>query len=228
MSFHVFFSFSQGLAERIRVPAGLKRTIMEHVEDVESALGLKRTRYKKNPVHWDTFDPEYRNGFPSVDDETLCRAVQAHNAWVRGIYYTIAKYAKEPYKGKGGEWLTPKDAQKFWHGLEMLDVDPHRWTMEYYRDQMDHVYEVMRGREDRGVTFDAKPLDPQQASAVVNLFAVYLDSNDLRLTVPNDRDYLASSYDGGYSWCEKCGAVASDDVGFCKKRKCPINAELQE
>jgi hypothetical protein len=48
MSYHVFFDFSSGLAQRLRVPAGTKKAIIQHIEEVERVLGLKRTQYEKN------------------------------------------------------------------------------------------------------------------------------------------------------------------------------------
>ena len=231
MSYHVFFGFSSGLAKPIRVPAGTKKEIIEHVEEVESVLGLKRTQYEDNPIHWDHWDPEYRNGFPSVDNKTLCKTVQHHNSWVRSLYRDFAEYSEKPFKsskGKRGEWITPKDAQKFWHGLVELHVEVSRWTPDYYIDRMEHLYEVMRGRESEGVTFGAKTLTEKQAAAVINIFSPFLDHDDRRLDVPNGYDYLASSYDGGYTWCEKCGAVAEGNEGRCRKRKCPLREEFGE
>ena len=231
MSYHVFFGFSSGLAEPIRVPVGTKKSIIEHVEEVESVLGLKRTKYEDNPVHWDHWDPEYRNGFPSVEDKTLCETVQYHNGWVRSLYRDFAEWSEKPFKsskGHRGEWITPKDAQKFWHGLVELRVSTDRWTADYYIARMEHLYEVMRGRESEGVTFGTKALTTKQAAAVINIFSPYLDHDDRRLDVPNGYDYLASSYDGGYDWCEKCGAMRPEDADACRKRKCPIRAERGE
>ena len=61
-----------------------------------------------------------------------------------------------------------------------------------------------------------------------NIFSTFLDKDDRRLDVPKGYDYLASSYDGGYTWCEKCGAVLPEDADACRKRKCPIRAERGE
>ena len=231
MSYHVFFDFSSGLAKSLKVPAGTKQSIKEHVEEIERILGLKRTKYESNPTHWDHFDPEYRNGFPSVDDETLCKTVQGHNAWVRSLYRNFGEWAEKPFKGSKGkraETISTMDAEKFWHALTELSVGPSRWTPDYYIDRMEHLYEVIRGRESEGVTFGAKALTTKQAAAVINMFSPFLDSGDRRLDVPNGYDYLASSYDGGYDWCEKCGPMHPDDVDGCRKRKCPIRAERGE
>jgi hypothetical protein len=127
--------------------------------------------------------------------------------------------------GWKSEKLTPEDAAEFWHGLETLEVPRTQWTREYYTARMESLYEVMRGRESDGVSFDEKPLSPRQAAQVINIFSPFLDDHDCRLDVPKDRDYLASSYDGGYDWCEKCGAVTPEDGDRCCKRKCPIRAE---
>lgn len=227
MSFHVFFSFSTGLAETLTVPKGTKATFLSHVEEVETTLGLKRETFGEGEearIAWNHWDDNWKRGFPDVDDKALCETVRQHNEWVRWVYGRFAAWSKAPVAD--GETLTPDDAKTFWHGLSTLSVDPARWTREYYIDRMEHMYEVMRGREHEGVTFDEKALTQKQCSAVIRLFENFLDSNDCRLDVPNGRDYLASSYDGGYDWCEKCGPVHPDDIGACRKRKCPLASEL--
>jgi hypothetical protein len=227
MSYHVFFAFSTGLKSPLQVPAGTKARILAHVEGVEETLGLKRTKYKDNPVHWDSFDAEWRAGWPSVDDKTLCETIEEHNDFVRRLYHSIARWSKEPVEG--GEILTPEDAAEFWHGLSLLSVPPNRWTKDYYRSRMEALYEVMRGREAEGITFDEKALTPKQAGAVIRLFSQFLDPQDLQLEVIAGQDRLGSSYYGDYDWCEKCGqAMDPDDGAYCRKRKCPLAAAAKE
>lgn len=223
MSYSVFFDFSTGLERPVLVPAGTTKAIMEHVERVEATLGLKRTQSGQDDqraIYWDHFDPEYRQGFPSVVDDILCTTIQTHNDWVRMLFASLSEWATNPIVG--GETMTPEDAKLFWHGLQLLTVNPDRWTRKYYVHRMEHLYEVMRGREHEGVLFDAKKLSEKQAAAVIRVFAEYLDAFDMRLDVPRERDYLASSYDGGYDWCEGCGAITPDDASACRKRKCPL------
>jgi len=74
---------------------------------------------------------------------------------------------------------------------------------------------------------DAKALTPKQAAMVIRIFEQWLDPADLRLDVPKGYDHLESSYDGGYVWCEKCGAVSPDEAYSCKKRGCPIRDEAK-
>jgi hypothetical protein len=238
MSFHVFFSFSSGFSAPLKVPKGTKQSYIEHVERVEKTLGLKRTKYKDNPIHWESFNRD----LSKIDDEVLCETLQQHNAWVRECYNNLGFWSKHPFTiGKGyedqgpnktypagwaAETITPEDAQLFWHGFEQIEVPVEKWTQEYYVNRMQHLYEVMRGRDSEGVCFDEKPLTEKQAAAVIRIFDQYLDAHDMRLDVPRDRDYLASSYDGGYDWCEKCGcAVHPDDIGDCAKKKCPLREE---
>jgi hypothetical protein len=227
MSFQVFFMFASGLATPLKVPSGTKQRIIDHVLEVEKVLSLKREKFEDNSVHWDHFDDNYRNGFPSVtDDEILCSTIRDHNEWVRSVYKDFADWAEKPVAD--GETITPDDAQEFWHGFSELTVPLARWTDGYYRDRMEHLYEVMRGRSNQGVDFDARPLTVKQAAAVINLFATYLDIGDIRLDVPNGYDHLAASIDGGYTWCEKCGPVHPgdyDDETGCGKRKCPLRNE---
>jgi hypothetical protein len=219
MGFHVFFSFSSGLTKTLYAPKGAKAAIEEHVKWIEKTLNLEREQYLQNPVHWVS-----RNRFEGIPDDVLCAAVKTHNCWVRNRYQDFDEWSKNR-PSKSREAITINDAKKFWHAFEMLDVPVDRWNMDYYRDRMDHLYEVMRGRENQGVDFGEKDLTPRQAAQVINLFSTYLDHWDLRLDVPKDNDYLASSYDGGYSWCDKCFCPIAEDDLSCKKRGCPIMPE---
>jgi hypothetical protein len=217
MSFAVFFDFSVGLSATITVARGTLQRILAHVGKIEETLQLKQARFETNPAYWD------RNDFAGIPDEVLCDTVEEHNRWVMQFYAQLSDLEKNPVAD--GEALTPEDAQRFWHGLTRLNVPPHRWTREYYVARMESLYEVMRGRESEGITFDEKALTPKQAAAVIRIFDQYLDKHDMRLDVPNGHDHLASSYDGGYSWCEKCGPMKSDDAMNCKRRKCPLISE---
>lgn len=215
MSYHVFFAFSTGLKEPMIAPKGTLSSIIAHVEGVEETLGLKREQFNDNPVHlnydWLTDD---------IDDKVLCKTVSEHNEWVRTLYDLIAEWVESPVAD--GETITPEDAATFWHGLRILDVPTNRWTGDYYRSRMEHLYEVMRGRPSEGVTLDADPLTPKQAGAIVCLFSGWLDPQDLRLEVPKDCDHLASSYHGEYDWCERCGAVLPEYADSCRERGCPV------
>lgn len=224
MSYKTFFMFTSGLAKPVRVPVGTLERARAHVAEVTSTLGFEIEKYEENPAYWRVREPG-----PRVSDAEYCRIVDEHNQWVRRFYDNLAEWSNTILKGKDSELLTVEDAASFWHGLQFLEVPPARWTRRYYRHRMDHLFEVMRGREDEGVTLDAKALTAKQAAAVVNLFSAYLDNHDLRLNCPNGHDMLKSSYDGGYTWCEKCGPVDESDVShqaaYCKKRGCPIKKE---
>lgn len=220
MSQFVYFSFSTGLDKPILVPQGTLAGIRDHVQHVELALKLETEQYEDNPPHWTMASTQ----LSGVDDKTACREVAAHNDWVRWVYETFAQ-SKDRKRGKDSETITPKQAATFWHALEFLDVPPERWTRDYYRERMEVLYGVMRGRPQEGTTFDAKPLTPEQADAVICLFSEYLDRHDIRLAVPWRCDRLASSYNGEYVWCSHCGlAIATDDVRVCQQddtEKCP-------
>jgi len=225
MSFHVFFDLSSGLSKPLLVPKGTLASILEHVRHVEATLGLETEQYLDNPPHWKNcgWRLAMREG---ISDETLCEEAEEHNAWIRWLYEKLGEWSENP--PETGEKITPEDANRFWHALERITVDPSRWTEKYYRARMEAVYEVMRGREAEGMTLDTKALTPQQAAAVVRLFEQWLDPGDLRLDVPKGYDYLASSVDGGYVFCEKCGPVHPDEAYSCRKRGCPIREEDDE
>lgn len=194
-----------------------------------------------------------QEAWKAVDDELLCTTILEHNNWVRCTYDKFAYWSQFPYlsrkwqrdvkssrqdlpyfakgpderftkKPNRAEKITSEEAAKFWHVFYTFEVPVDRWSIEYYRNRMDHIYETMRGNKSEGVTFEAKPLTTRQAANVILLFSEYLDKHDLRLDVPKDRDLLKSSYDGGYSWCDKCGQAIDEDDDGCSKRGCPLKA----
>jgi hypothetical protein len=206
MSYETRFMFAAGLSKTIHCPAGTFDSITGHVLDVERSLHLKRVRYNENPVHW-----EWCDRFVEMkDDDVLCRTVMKHNQWVHTMWHWFGEWSKSPVKD--GEKITPAKAKRFWHALTLLSVEPGRWSKDYYRDRMECLYEVMRGRNAEGISFDdLTPLTPEQASAVITLFSEFLDKGDIRLAVPNGCDHLKASYDGGYDWCEEHGAIDEND-----------------
>ena len=228
MSYHCFFSMSVGLAGPIRVPKGTYAEVVKHVEEVTETLGLKVTQYLDNNPHWQRLTPP-----EGVPDKIACETVDRHNCWVVWFYGRLCKWSERP--PEDGEEITPEQMKAVWYGLSRLTVPPERWTEDYYVSRMESLYEVMRGREDDGVSFDEKPLTPKQANAVVKLFSVYLDPGDTRLEVAEGNDHLSGLED--YTWCEKCGAINNSDIGtkvrHCRKRVgkgkgCPIRAEYGE
>lgn len=219
MSFCVFFDLSVGLSEPIQVPKGTLDRILDHVRSVETVLGYETEQYLENPRHWKNTKPA-----DIVTDEIFCEAAEEHNRFVRWLYDAIGEWQKTP--PAESETITIEDARQFWHGLRIIEVPAHRWTGDYYRARMEALYEAMRGREGEGILFDEKPLTPKQAAQVIILFSGFLDSDDLRLDVPKDCDHLASSSDGGYIWCERCGAVTESRATGCRKRKCPVRDEF--
>ena len=253
MSYAVHFMFSWGLATPLTVPKGYTAGLRAHVAGVEGALNLTRIkpfgeadREAGHPDHWDSFHRE--KAWEDIDDDLLCETIVRHNAWVIQTYKEFGMWAQTPFAPgqrtndnqlywyiKESETLTPEDAREIWPGFQQLTVPVERWSRDYYRNRMEHLYEVMRGRPEEGVTMDAKPLSQEQAGAIINLFSTYLDAHDLRLDVVqspgrgfNGQDRLASSYDGGYDYCDKCfKPIDFDCVGQCKKRGCPLLKEAR-
>lgn len=220
MSYNVFFMFSEGLSKTIKVPKGTKESIAKHVEWVEDVLKIERETYLDNPEHW------AYNDYKHLTDKEFCEVAEKHNWWVQRLYENMAIWSENPPKDY--ESITPKYAKTFWPALNTIRVDVNRWSSEYYRTRMESFYEVMRGRESEGISFDAKPLTEKQAAAVIILFSEYLDKDDIRLDVPKGHDQLLASYDGGYEWCEKCGSITYEDSLQCNSRKCPLKKYYEE
>lgn len=227
MSYHVFFSLSSGLKSPLYAPKGELARIIAHVEYVTEKLGLKLEQWQDNPPRWVSTVPADK-----VDDETLCRVARDHNRWVVDLYRSFGQWSNEPVAD--GDVITPQDARLFWYGLSEIDVPVSRWTGEYYREEMEVLYEVMRGRPTQGINFDAEPLTVAQAKEIVILFSSFLDADDQRLDVCVGQDELSASDE--YVWCEKCGAVYEDDIFGCDPPRmpckdpddCPIKRENPE
>jgi hypothetical protein len=177
MSVHVFFSLSSGLSAPLFVPKGTKQACVDHVLEVEKTLNIPRTKFKDNPEHWNTASDW---NVKAIDDELLCETVTQHNQWVRTLYESFGQWSKAPVSD--GEQLTPEDAQAFWFGLVILEAPLEKWTEDYYRNRMEHLYEVMRGRPSEGEYFDAEALSLRQAAEVIVLFSQFLDGGDIRST----------------------------------------------
>lgn len=215
MSYHVRFLFSSGLARPITAPKGTFAAMRAHVIHVEGTLDLD------GPEGWRF--PKYED----VEDEVLCATAIEHNRWVELVWSGIETWSKKTPPGET-EMITPENAAAIWHALRPIEPPIDRWDRHYYRDRMDHLFEVMRGRPSEGVSFDERALTPKQAGAVIGLFSHYIDGHDIRLEVPKGADQLASSYDGEYEWCEKCGAVWPSDAEDCRKRGCPVRKRWRE
>jgi hypothetical protein len=220
MSYKGYFIFAQGLSKTIQVPIGTKEKIDNHVKWIESTLNIEREKYLDNPERWKF------NDYKNISNEVLCNSAEKHNNWVRDIYDLFQKCSKTPLVEF--EDITPEEAQLFFPALQIITVKPERWTGEYYTSRMETIYSVMRGNEEEGITFDALKLTIKQAEQVIILFSEFLDNDDRCLMVPKGQDYLASNYDGGYEWCEKCGAITYEDSLDCEKRGCPLLKQYKE
>ena len=217
MMHRTYFAFTNGLTEPVHVPKGTLQKLSDNFKAVERALGctIPESILEKNI---NAPQPQF--------DEVLCGSVDRHNKAVIRFYDLLEAKLEQSTKT---EVVTPEIAATFWNQLKIIELAPKFWSEDYYRNRMEHLYEVLRNRESEGVIWDkGAKLTPTQAANVIALIASYLEPShsDLRLDVPKGHDYLASSYDGGYEWCEKCGAaIADSDISSCKKRKCPLTED---
>lgn len=220
MSFRVYFDMSTELSKPITVQKGTLAKIEEDIHRTEEGLGLEIGQYKDNPPHWKSTEPK-----EGVSDETYCQIVESHNRFISWLYKHLEACSEKPFFD--GEVITPKQSSKFWHGLQTIKVPVKRWSRDYYVARMEEMYEALRGRGE-DYSLNSKALTERQAADVICLFGQWLDTHDCRPDVPKGHDYLATSDDGGYYWCEKCGAVTEQDAENCTKRKCPIKEEWGE
>lgn len=217
MAFKVYFAFSSGLSKPVEVPKGTMTDTISTIEQTENVLGITREEYN-GETRWHIY-PVLEKNAANITDEQYCKTVLRHNDHVRRLYETMVNDSWKKWK-RETEVITPEDALKFWFGLRILDVPVNRWTDCYYREQMESIYEAMRGREHNGMSFDEKPLTPQQAASVIRLFSQWMDRGDIRLDVPRGYDHLASSCSDEYYWCASCGCAVDPSEWDEEKDKC--------
>lgn len=222
MSFKLFFDLAVGFERPITAPAGTHKKILKQIESVESELGYTREKWKDNPWHW----CEVLKG--GVSDETFCEVVKWHNIFVRSLYDDLEKWADKKPDGKT-EIITPKQAKGFMPGLKQLSVPYEKWSEDYFENKLENFYDIVRGRDREGVSFDAEPLSEGQAGKVILLLHEYIVGHGRFLKnydVPHGCDYLADS--GDNAWCEQMGwCVHPDDIGGCDgcDEKCNLYQE---
>lgn len=181
--YHAFFDFRAGLKQPLSVCEGHFQSLLNDIASVEQRLGLVREDQGDNVARWKS------NSFDDISDDVLCDTAQKHNQWVRELYNYWAS------KPDGPETLSPEMAQQIWHALTFIRVPPRRWTADYYRHNMERLFDVMVTGERDGISFDVDTLTSEQAGQVVLLFSEFLDTHDIRLAVPDGLDFLADSYD---------------------------------
>lgn len=196
--YHVYFDFSTGLKAPINTHEGDFQSTLNYIARVEQRLGLVRDERGENTPRW------VRSNFDGVSDDVLCDTAREHNEWVRTMYNYWAS------KPGGPEVITPEMADKIWHALTFIRVEPRRWTASYYRDNMERLFDVMVKGERDGISFDLDPLTVKQAEQVVVLFSEFLDTHDVRLAVPDGYDFL--TIDENCQWCSiKAIHIYTDD-----------------
>lgn len=173
---------------------------------------------------------------------TMAAAVRLHNDEVRSLYRDLSEWQKRKWKRGETERITVEQSVEFWGGLEILEFPRELWDREHYTAHMEHLHELLTTGESRGTSLNCKPFNAKQADALINLFENEIDQwgFDARFSVPLDENLkpyglIASSYDGGYDWCSKCGPIHTDDFHsrcrvcpHAKKGKCELKNQHKE
>jgi hypothetical protein len=218
MTVEARFLFAQGITKAIRVPVGTIAWAERHLARLREVFFLDDDR-----ADWYRQVGHVIADGKTITDDALCDIATKHDLFVDAMWSAIAN--NKEHTGKT-ERLTPKKAAQLWPGFTMqITVPANRWTADYYQAQMEHAYEVMRGRESCGESLSyGEPLTERQAAAVIILFSQWLDHHDIRLDVPLDHDHLGRSDTGDYDWCSDCGPIDSDE-SFARAQHCPKGAE---
>ena len=211
-----FFQLSSGLEQTIKVPPGTCAALKKHFEAVTKTLDLKVSQFKDNPPHWEKHSPSAH-----VPNHIASDGVFGHNRLVRKLYYDLARWAEAPPDEY--EELTPAFAKTIWYGFSFLQLNYDRWTADVYHEEMEVLFDVMQGKETDGITFGEDNLTDKQAAAVISLFSMYFDKDDVRLELPNDCGFLVTS-DQIY-WCPAHGAWRDMDVYLDEEDQviCPVD-----
>jgi hypothetical protein len=212
MSYTFGLNLAQGIIKDITVPKGTKESIWKHIETMEKDIPHLIKVENENYIRWET-----HNIFKDIktwdkENDRLCSVILDHNNFCWKIHNLLGKCSETTIDGDN-EILTNDEFVKFIYGLQTINVEPERWSREYFLAEMNDIYEVLRGRDCKGRFLDCEPLSIKQCSQVFTLFSEYLDNDDMRLNIPKGYDELmeSDSYDGnGYFWCEMEGAVIRD------------------
>lgn len=153
--------------------------------------------------------------------------VRNHNADVRAFYQDLGVWQKRKWKRGESETITPAQAVEFWGGLQILELPRKLWDEDHFRAYMEHLHTLLTRGSSDGVELDCPPFNPSQAGAILELLEAEIDEwgYDMRFAIPLDADLqpydcIASSVDGGYDWCSKCGPIHSNDFR-ARCRVCP-------
>ena len=200
-AFKTFFMFASGLDRTVRVPRGTVDNIRNHIDDTTRQCKLKIVKFGDNPPHWNQYEPA-----ADIDNDTASHLVRGHNRWVELLYEKLGRWTQSPPEEY--EELTPEIANELWYGFSMLHLPVHRWSQEYFQEEMQELFDVMRGHDVGGIIWDEEPLAPKQAAAVIQLFESYLDNHDSRLELSHghgmDGQLLNKDQ---YLWCPEDGAI---------------------
>lgn len=208
------FTTSSGLSRSIKVPPGTCQLLKEHIEGITVKCGLKVIQYKDNPPHWASSEPSRE-----IDNETVSYLVSQHNEWYATYYERLREWAEKPPSEY--EEMTPEFFERIWYGFSPLFIPLHRWSGEYYQEEMQKLLDIMTGTR---IGFgDTDPLSKQQAFNVIRLFESILDTNNTCLELVGD-ELLTSDE---YMWCPECGASSSDEVKV-DSDNCPICPECHK
>ena len=240
MSVETRFMFTQGLSKPVQVQAGTLAMIESHKAMLVEIFDLgddpsewhwavrEKLRTRSVPAsHGLDRVPAREDDAGLLTDKHVREIASAHQRFVDTIWARMLPEKPEPLRGDQ-ETISVDRAAEFWPVLTLSIKVPYwRWTAEHYHDRMEHAYEVMRGRSSEGEHFDQEPLRVRQANAVIRVFSRWMDEHDVRLEVPNGHDELKRSDDGGYSWCENCGAIdeweVRSEAARCERAKdCPL------
>jgi hypothetical protein len=205
-SYHTCFMFTSGIKDTMKVPVGTCEKIREHVERITEECSLKVKQFEDNSLYWERYEPA-----ECVDNDTASCLVRFHNNWVEWLHGRLETWSKNPPKKY--EEMTPEFVETVWHGFFKLQLPFDRWSAEYYQEEMQRLFDVMRGEEDDGIIWNGDPLTPRQAAEVIHLFDTYLDKHDVRLELPQGwDDHLLNSDE--YDWCPEHGAIPVEDTEY--------------
>lgn len=210
--------------------AGDHTTWLCSEHELTKTMRRHQRRRKADTITWRDLEAivhEMERGITSWNDYTrkfygLLSACSEPDGWQKPTPYQSHKESEE---------LTPETFKEYIGFLRQRIEWPREfWSREYWMDYLTHIWKVLGGDESRGIELGCEPLSFEQRKAMLWLIEGEQDQwgYDSRAEQPLDENDepcgdLASSYDGGYDYCDGpgCGRPYHPDYSLRKCNACP-------
>lgn len=195
--------------------------IEELLEVIKNMILAKKSWYESECVEYSSniFIKLIEAEKDSKRLDILVNAIYDWNETTKWFWWSIKKFKETDINRWRHVEITPAQVQDWIVFLDEIEVPSQYWTPYFYEETMSNLFNAMTCGEDKysNIIITGKRFSITQAEAIIRLFSSFLDTNDVRLNVPDGHGFLTSDCTS----CEKCyKTLLSEDIYKCKKRKC--------